>query len=188
MLEYSTLACTDINSKLMEWLIDIIKVVIPMGLLVLMAYVLLSQFFRGQLRLKSIELQRDRKKDVLELKLNAYERLALYLERITFPDMIMRLNTGRMEARTMYTSLLMTIQKEYEHNLSQQVYISEQLWQIVRLTKQEMSNLVTDAFSEDDEQSLDEYINRLLVKYAEWKMNPVETAKSAVRQEAALLL
>ena len=172
----------------MEWLIDVIKVVIPMSLLVLLVYVLVSQYFKGQLQLKSMELQRDRKKDSLDLKLNAYERLALYLERISFPDMIMRVNTGNMEASTLYTALLVTIQKEFEHNLSQQVYISDKLWQIIRLTKQEMSNLVTDAFSEDNTQNRDEYVNRLLVKYAEWNPNPVETAKFAIRQEAALLL
>ena len=172
----------------MDWLIEIAKVVIPMGLLILMVYVLVSQYFKGQVQLKAMELQRERKRDSLDLKLNAYERLALYLERISFPDMIMRVNTGSMEASTLYTALLVTIQKEFEHNLSQQVYISDKLWQIIRLTKQEMSNLVTDAYTEDDEQDRDAYVNRLLRKYAEWNPNPVETAKLAIRQEAALLL
>ena len=172
----------------MDWLIEMIKIVIPMGLMVLLAYVLLSQYFNGQFRLKSMELQRDRKKDSLALKLNAYERLALYTERISFPDMIMRVNAERMEAYTLYSSLLMTIQKEYEHNLSQQVYISENLWHIIRLAKQELANIVTEAYSEDQQQSKDEYVNRLLKKYSEWKPNPVESAKSAVRQEASLLL
>jgi hypothetical protein len=172
----------------MDWLVEIIKVIIPMGLMVLLAYVLLSQYFDGQLRLKSMELQRERKKDSLGLRLNAYERLALYMERIGFPDMIMRVNADRMEAYTLYTSLLMTIQKEYEHNLSQQVYISENLWKIIRLSKQELANLITEAYSEDQHQSKDEYVNRLLKKYAEWQPNPVESAKSAVRQEASILL
>lgn len=172
----------------MEWLIEIIKVVIPMGLLVLLAYVLLSQYINGQVRLKSIELQRERKKDTLELKLNAYERLALYLERISFPDIIMRVNNGRMDAETLYTSLLITIQKEYEHNLSQQVYITENLWHIIRIAKQELANTVTDAYSENTNQSTDELIDNLLKKYGTLERNPVEIAKSAVRQEASLLL
>lgn len=172
----------------MEWLVDIIKVVVPMGLMILLAYVLLSQYFDGQVRLNAMKLQRERKKDTLELKLNAYERLALYLERISFPDLIMRVNTGRMEANTLYTALLMTIQKEYEHNLSQQVYISENLWNIIRIAKQELSNIVTDAYSEDQHQSQDELIDRLLKKYGGWESNPIEMAKSAVRQEASLLL
>ena len=172
----------------MEWLIELIKVIIPMGLLVLLVYVLLSQYINGQIRLKSIELQRERKQDTLELKLAAYERLVLYLERISFPDMIMRVNAGQMEARMLYSSLLMTVQKEYEHNLSQQVYISENLWSIIRIAKQELANLITDAYSEDPNQSQDELINRLIKKYGTWPKNPVEIAKSAVRQEAALLL
>ncbi len=172
----------------MAWLIDLAKVIIPMGLLVLVVYILVRQFFQGQIRLKAMEVQRDRKKDTLELKLNAYERLALYLERITFPDMMMRISSAEMEAYTLYTALLMTIQKEFEHNLSQQVYISENLWGIIRLAKQDLANLITEAFAEDEKQTMEEYRNRLIKKYAEWSPNPISMAKSAVRQEAALLL
>ena len=135
-----------------------------------------------------MELVRERKRDTLELKLNAYERLALYMERISFPDLIMRVNTGKMAANTLYTALLMTIQKEYEHNLSQQVYISENLWNIIRIARQELANIVTDAYSEDPNQTQEELIQRLLKKYGGWETNPIEMAKSAIRQEAALLL
>jgi len=173
---------------MMEWLADIAKVVLPMALLVLVVYLVLKQFFQGQARLKAMELQRDRKKDTLELRLNAYERLALYMERISFPDMIMRISSSEMEAYTLYSAIIMTIQKEYEHNLSQQIYISENLWQIIRLAKQDLANLVTEAYAEDEKQTMEQYRNRLIQMYSNWSPNPVEKAKSAVRQEAALLI
>lgn len=172
----------------MEWLIEIIKVVIPMGLLVLLAYVLLKQVFTNQMKLKSIELQKDRKKDTLQFKLNAYERLALYLERISLPDLVMRTSSTEMDAYTLHTALLLTIQREFEHNLTQQIYISENLWQIIYLAKQELANLVTEVYHDNPQQSREEYVRALMGKYASWNLNPIEKAKSAIRQEASLLL
>ena len=172
----------------MEWLVDIIKVVIPMSLMVLLAYVLMSQFFDGQLKIKSMELRRVKSNDSLEVRLNAYERLALYLERISIPDIIIRVNNEQMEAYTLYSALLLTIQRELEHNMAQQIYVSENLWNIVKLAKQDLANLITDAFSEDPNQTVDQYINALLKRYSERDPNPIEKAKSAIRQEASLLL
>lgn len=172
----------------MEWLIEIIKIAIPLGLLVVLAYVLLNQVFTNQMKVKAMEIQREKKKDTLQFKLNAYERLALYLERISFPDIVMRTSSTEMDAHTLYTALLLTVQKEFEHNLTQQVYISENLWQIIYLAKQELANLITEAYHENPNQSREVYVRLLMSKYASWSPNPIEKAKSAIRQEASLLL
>lgn len=172
----------------MDWLIELMKVVIPMSLMVLLVYILVRQYFDGHLQLKKQELEANRRSELKEHKLLAYERLALYLERISFPDILIRINGQKMEAEDLYSSLLLTIQREYEHNLSQQIYVSETLWQIIQLTKHELSNLITDIYAQYQEAPNGRYMDMLVRGYAEWSINPVEKAKSALRQEVAVAI
>ena len=94
-----------------------------------------------------------------------------------------------MGAKTLHMAMLVAIQHEYEHNSSQQVYTSENLWQIIVLARQEMANLIAQAYEEmgnDDDPDI--YIEKLLEAYAGWEVNPLQQAMSAIKHEASLTL
>ena len=168
---------------------DILLVTIPAVLVLVTAYILLRQYFDKQYKQELLKHRFDIKKETLKFKLQAYERLALFLDRISFPNLILRIRSSNMGAKTLNMALLVAIQQEYEHNSSQQVYTSENLWNIIKLARQEMANLIAQTYTEmgyDD--NADVYVEKLLKAYMEWELNPVEQAISAIKQEASLIL
>lgn len=71
------------------------------------------------------------------LLLNAYERLALLCERIQPGPLAMRLQTSQLNAQALSQAMIVAIQQEFDHNITQQIYISEKLWNIILLARDE---------------------------------------------------
>ncbi len=63
---------------------------------------------------------------VTPIKLQAYERIILFLERISMESLLVRVSSPEITASQLQTSLLATVRSEFEHNLSQQIYMSPQ--------------------------------------------------------------
>jgi len=76
------------------------------------------------------------------LRLQAYERLSLLIERISPTSMIPRVKVAHMSAKELQVALLNNIRQEYEYNLTQQIYVSSQLWALVTNLKEETVNMV----------------------------------------------
>jgi len=79
------------------------------------------------------------------LRIQAYERLVLYLERITPGALVMRLHQAGMSSKLLRSDMTKTVREELEHNLSQQIYVSEKSWKMVVKAKEETINLINIA-------------------------------------------
>jgi hypothetical protein len=77
-------------------------------------------------------------KIILPLRLQAYERIILFLERISPGSLVMRLAKPDMTARQLQAELIRTIWEEYDYNLSQQIYVSEKGWELVKTAKEDI--------------------------------------------------
>lgn len=80
---------------------------------------------------------------VIQLELQAAERFALYLERIAPDKLVMRLHQNGMSARILQTEMLKAIREEFDHNLSQQIYVSEGAWKLIKNAKDEMVKFIS---------------------------------------------
>lgn len=80
---------------------------------------------------------------VVKLELQAAERFALYLERISPDRLVMRLHQTGMSAKMLQSELLRSIREEFDHNLSQQIYISENAWELIKNAKEEMVKFIS---------------------------------------------
>jgi hypothetical protein len=76
-------------------------------------------------------------KDTLPLKLQAYERLVLLAERIAIPNLVGRVNQPGLSAKEMQSLLSQTIRQEFEHNITQQIYVSPEAWEAIRNLKEQ---------------------------------------------------
>src|SRR2546423_2199348 len=76
-------------------------------------------------------------KATLPLKLQAYERLVLLADRIALPNLISRVNDTGMSAKEMQVILTQTIRQEFEHNITQQIYVSPEAWEAIRSLKEQ---------------------------------------------------
>lgn len=117
------------------------------------------------------------------LQLQAYERLSLLLERIAVQNILLRRPAGELSAQQYTASLLLTIREEFEHNVTQQVYVSDPLWQIVLQARDNVSQLIVRAAEGAD--SGKQVANRLLHMSQNQPADPIALAQRAIRQEAA---
>jgi hypothetical protein len=114
---------------------DILKITIPALLVFLAGYLALSAMIRNDANRRRLELMLNNQKVTLPLRLQAYERLTLFLERISPESLIVRVNKAGMSAQKLQTALLESIRAEWEHNLSQQLYVSHEAWELVKNAK-----------------------------------------------------
>jgi hypothetical protein len=75
--------------------------------------------------------------NVKQLQLQAYERLLLLTDRIALPNLISRVNQPGFNAKEMQSLLTQTIKQEFEHNITQQIYVSPEAWDAMRNFKEQ---------------------------------------------------
>lgn len=128
---------------------QVLLALLPSVVVFLTAYYLLRQFLGGRQREANAQLlaeaKREDRKHVLPLRLQAYERLTLFLERIAPGALVFRVHKHSMSARTFHAELLATVREEYEHNVTQQIYVSDRAWQQVRQAKEETLRIINIA-------------------------------------------
>ncbi len=112
-------------------------------------YLLAKRYFENQQKQQLLQMKLDERRETLKvvtpIRLQAYERLALFLERISPNSLVLRCYQPGMDLKLLQGVMTKNIRDEWEHNLSQQVYVSEELWTHVREAKDEMVNLVNSA-------------------------------------------
>jgi hypothetical protein len=85
-------------------------------------------------------------KTLTPIKLQAYERIVLFLERISLESLIVRTSLPGMTAARLHGDLLATIRGEFEHNLSQQIYMTQQAWEVVKNARSNTIKLINSEF------------------------------------------
>jgi len=128
--------------EIVNIVLEILKYTLPALIVFLTAYFLLTKYMNRDANLKAIELKMKRDKEIVMLRLQAYERLALFLERINFATVISRVRTPDMLANELQYAMVKNIREEFEHNLSQQIYVSSNAWNLIVQAKEEMMKTV----------------------------------------------
>ena len=126
-------------------------------------------------------LQKDSQKNTLPIRLQAYERMALFLERISMPNLVVRV-APKTPDKTSYENLLIrTIETEFEHNLSQQIYMTDECWNVIKAAKNAtIQSIRKSAMSESE--SADKLREDLLSDTMD-KTSPSRTALAYVKKE-----
>jgi len=168
----------------MELFFEIIKYTLPALITGLTAYYLFRNFFEFQIRVKAAENKNSDRKITLPLRLQSYERLSLFCERISIPNLIMRLKSPEASAGSLQYSMMIAIQQEFEHNISQQIYVSDTLWQIIRLAKDNMMAVINEVGAKMDKKASADELTDALFKYLAENQSATDTALVAIRREA----
>ena len=125
---------------------------ILIGLIVVMTIVGFVFFFSGNKNDNQANKTDKSKNDVvIPLKIQAYERLVLYLERIRFQVLVKRVFMPGMSRTDFQFALIQNVQDELEHNLAQRLYVSEPVWFNVIVTKDEVLKSINAAFGENQD-------------------------------------
>ena len=112
-------------------------------------YLLVKRYFDNQQKQQLLQIKMDERKETLRavtpIRLQAYERMALFLERIAPGSLVLRCYQPGMDLKLLQGVMTKNIRDEWEHNLSQQVYLTPSLWANIREAKDEMINLVNSS-------------------------------------------
>lgn len=102
--------------------------------------------------------------NLLPLQLQAYERLVLLADRIALPNLISRVNQPGLSARDMQLMLTQTIRQEFEHNISQQIYVSPEAWEAIRNLKEQNMLIINKVSSFLPETAIGTELNKSLME------------------------
>jgi hypothetical protein len=125
---------------------EIFKLTIPALAVFFVSFYTLRQFLDNDYQKRLLELRRSTSQDLLPLKMQAYERLILYMERINPSNILVRLTHTGMSAQQLKTELIDSINEEFNHNLAQQLYVSPQAWKLIRIVKEQLINLINVSY------------------------------------------
>lgn len=167
---------------------EILKYTIP-ALIVMLSTVVTVYFMgrmwknylAGQQKIKNSEV-------TLPLRLQAYERMILLLERISPESLLIRVNKPGLTSLQLQSELLSAIRSEFEHNLSQQAYVSNRAWEVVRSTRNQITMLINKAaITSGSEISSTELSKRIIESLSNYPKNPVQDALEVIKNELRTL-
>lgn len=165
-------------------MLEIIKIILPLILVLLAIYFILKQFFTREQAIRNDELKFAHRKEYIQLRIQAYERVILFLERIDPNNLIMRVHSSGMNSIVLHSNLIKVIRDEYSHNMSQQIYISISGWNALKKSKEETVKVINTAQSKMLKESsgidLSSAIFEILSKM---KKNYTEIASEQLKKE-----
>lgn len=168
----------------MDIALEILKYTLPALIVFLTAFVLIRGFIKSEEQRRNREILESTQKTILPIRLQAYERLALLLERISPESLIMRVNQSGMTAKQLHTELLSSIRAEFEHNLSQQVYISNEAWELIRTARGNVINMANTAADQlKDDATAITLSQKIFEQVVQLKSPPVQQALDFLKEE-----
>lgn len=132
----------------MEMVYDLLKITIPAVLILYSTYLMVRSFFNKQMDELTLKLRHKNQETVLPVRMQAYERICLLLERISPNNLIPRVNEKEMTAGQLQAVMVSEIRNELNHNLSQQVYMSDDAWVYVKSAVEQLVSLVNESANE----------------------------------------
>ncbi|QJD98286.1 hypothetical protein HH214_03500 [Mucilaginibacter robiniae] len=125
-------------------LLDIIKLTMAGIGTVWVAFYLVKPYLDKTERLRILELKKAADSQTLPLRLQAYERLVLFIERCNPASLLIRLGGTTLSATELYQVAANEVREEFQHNLTQQIYVSSRAWVVTRRLKDDTLNLLNN--------------------------------------------
>lgn len=148
----------------MDIFLEIIKYTLPALVVALVVYIMMRLHQQNNYKLKLLDLKSSNGKDIVPLKLQAYERLTLFVHRTSPEQIIPRVTQPGMTAKQLKVALIKTIQSEFEHNITQQVYVSNGVWGAVVAYKNTFANLIHAKAEELEEGKVAYDLGKLIIE------------------------
>ena len=163
---------------------EILILSIPLAGMLFITYLMLQHFHNKNNSENDLKNNLEKTKTFFPLKIQAYERVILFLERIDPSNMMIRAHKSGMNAAVLHRELLKIIREEYTHNMSQQIYINPNSWNILLKAKQETIQMINVAINdlEDHATGLD-LSAKIFESIAKLKVSPTESARNMIVKE-----
>lgn len=167
-------------------IIELLSYTLPAVVTGVVAYYFFNLHTKNEEGRRRYLLHKEAQKNALPLRLQAYERMTLYMERINPTKLLIRI-APLSQDKNDYENLIITqIEQEFEHNLSQQIYMSDECWTIIITAKNATIQMIRKANMSDRVDSADKLREVLLNDLME-KQSPSNAALAYIKNEVGQL-
>ncbi|MFN3800493.1 hypothetical protein [Belliella pelovolcani] len=168
----------------MDFIADILKITLPAGLVIYGMYLTVVSFLNKEREKLLVEIKTQNNQTILPIRLQAGERLCLLLERITPNNLVRRVNQPEYSAKDLHARLLYEVREEFNHNLSQQVYFSDETWEAVKRAVEAVVTMVNSALQDMNEEARGiDLAKRIFQKSLDQKNDSIQHALTQVKSE-----
>jgi MinD-like ATPase involved in chromosome partitioning or flagellar assembly len=134
----------------MQTFLEILKYTLPSLIIFIAVFIIIKAFLENMQNRHLADLKAERQKTITPAKVQAYERTVLFLERILPGNLLLRITRPEMTSIQLQAALIRSIREEYEHNMSQQLFLSDKAWEMVKNAKEELIQLINICAAELD--------------------------------------
>ncbi|QNJ99178.1 DUF7935 family protein [Constantimarinum furrinae] len=131
-------------------------------------------------------IQKEAQNKILPIRLQAYERMTLFLERIDPNKLLIRVKPFADEVEKYETLLIKNIEQEFEHNLTQQIYVTSECWNLINAAKNATIHVIRQAAMHEKDNTADHMREWLLRNFME-EVTPSQKALAYVKKEVSEL-
>ena len=169
---------------MMETLLNVLAYTLPSVVMLVGVWLVLKKTLRNENNFLTLELKKQNNNQKLSVTLRAYERLILFLERTQPGSILMRQNLLTMNCLQLQTVLLKQIRDEFEHNITQQLYVSREAWALVCNAKESLVKLVNLSAGQFETSEAAIKMAEFMIKsYSESQNPPSEVAINFIKEE-----
>jgi len=171
-------------------LIEILKYILPALIVLGACYFIVQKFLVTEIQKKQLALLKDTNDVTIKLRLAAYERLVLFIERIHPRQLVPRIYEPGMTVSELQQMLIYNINVEFEHNLSQQVYVTQAVWSTVKSVKEQELNMINQIAQQLNSAAPAKELHARIVEYlisVEGEL-PTDVALQIINDEAKKVL
>lgn len=148
-------------------IIELVSYTLPAIITGLVALYFFKLYTTNEDRRRVYLLRKEKQNVALPLRLQAYERMALFLERITPTNLLVRISPTGNDKPAYFKKLLGTVEQEFEHNLAQQVYVTSDCWNTIVTAKNSTLNMLRDVMLMGEIKDAEAMRNHVIQKMSE---------------------
>lgn len=163
-------------------ILQLLFYLLPAVVVGVIAFYFFNLHTRNEENRRRFLLHKENQKQALPLRLQAYERMALFLERISPANLLVRIKPYQNRKEDYVTLLIKTIEQEFEHNLAQQIYVSEECWNVIKASKNATISNIRKAAAKEEIEDADQLRQSILNSMIE-QQPPSETGLSYIKRE-----
>jgi len=168
---------------------DLIKLVLAGLIIFFIGWTVVRNYLDQRVSESQVAVRKAMITHTLPLQLQAYERVTLFLERINPSNMLLRLHVTGISAREFQQLLLADIRAEFQHNLTQQLYVSPRVWAITRRVKEDTITVISNAAQGLSEDAPSVELSKVILTHLAnlQSGNPYDAALELVKSEVQQL-
>lgn len=170
-------------------IVDILKFIIPSIIVFSATYIMMRQFLEEDYKKKLLEIKEKNAGLITPIKLQAYERLTILLERIAPENLVMTLSKPKQTAAELKQMINFQVTEEFNHNISQQIYISSQAWELIKVIREQILFIVDESFKNLPENAKGTDLGKAIItELMNHKSHPTRSGIEFLKKEIALVM